>query len=97
MAQNDWAACTINAPGPPYAELTGLLSNSVALDNIRVQLTDPRLAAFVEAKHRRYSFIHGMLLRTNQNIHYHSPFSPDGEKQPTLEVRYVIPPPGAEH
>ena len=88
LAQNEWSACAMRAPGPPYNELSGLLANAVPFDNLENDFTSPRLAAFLEAQRRGRTLIYGTLVRTNSDIRFHSAGAPDPNKRPFIEVRF---------
>lgn len=88
LAQNDWNACQVRAPGPPFTEATGLLASGTPVDAITVDFASDRLAACLEALHRRRSFVFGTLFRTQTNVSFHSPSAPDQSRIPVLVVRY---------
>lgn len=96
MAQNEWLACTMRAPGPPFAEPSGLIANSIAVDNLEVDFDSERLAAMLEAQYRRRTLVYGTLIRTLVNVTFHSPVSPEPAKTPRLVVRFYRLPPAAE-
>jgi hypothetical protein len=92
MAQTEWSSCAVNAPGPPYPEVDGLLSSSVPMDGTRVEFTSDRLGAFFEAARRGDIYTHGTLLRTNENVFYHSSSATiDPSRLPYAVIRYVQP------
>ncbi len=88
MAQNEWTSCTIIAPGPPWNELSGLLAVGAALDDLNVGFTSDRLAAFVEAQHRQRTLVYGVLVRTTNNVVYHSELSANSLATPRVVVRF---------
>lgn len=91
LAQNDWIACSIVSPGPPYPELSGLLSQGEFVDSFVVRFSAARLAAFMEAELENDPYLHGTLLRTLENIFYESPGSSDPSWTPKLTLQYVLP------
>ncbi|MEQ1831808.1 MAG: Ig-like domain-containing protein [Candidatus Eisenbacteria bacterium] len=88
MAQNDWSACSIVAPGPPFVELSGLLANA-QVTGVEAHFESPRLTAFLEAVQRRRSQVFGTLVRTQENVFVHSLNSLDPTKVPVVVVRYL--------
>ena len=96
MAQNDWLACTMRAPGPPFAEQSGLLANAVAVDTLRNDFSSNRLAAFFEAQYRRRTLLYGTLVRAQVNVSFNSIAGTDPNRAPRVVVRfYRVPPEGA--
>lgn len=93
LAQNDWQACAIVSPGPPYPEVNGLLGEGVFVDSFAVRFDSPRLAAFMEAELQGDVYLHGTLLRTLENIFYESPGSSEPSRRPRLTLQYVLPDP----
>ncbi len=91
LAQNDWTACAVFAPGPPWNELSGFLSGAVPVDQVQVSFSADRLGAYFEAQARQRTFLYGMLLRTQENTFYHSSAS---TFPPTAVIRFITPPPG---
>ncbi|MCE9626520.1 MAG: Ig-like domain-containing protein, partial [Candidatus Eisenbacteria bacterium] len=57
MAQNEWSACIVTAPGPPFAEPSGLLANGFAVNALETDFLSDRLSAAVEALARRRTFV----------------------------------------
>lgn len=88
MAQNDWSACSVIAPGPPYAELSGFLANATPIDGVEAHFDSPRLTAFFEAQYRHRSQLFGTLVRTQENVTFHSPLAGDPNKVPVVVVRF---------
>jgi hypothetical protein len=95
MAQNEWSACLMRAPGPPYTEGTGLLANAVPATTVENDFTSPRLAAFLEAQLRRRTLVYGTLVRTLGNTNFQSPSATDATKRPSIVVHYYLLPPVA--
>ena len=95
LAQNEWTSCTVLAPGPPWNELSGLLSRAVPVDPVRVSFSADRLGAFFEAQARQRTFLHGTLVRTQENMFFHSSLVTDPALQPTAVIRFITPPPGS--
>jgi hypothetical protein len=93
LAQNDWQACAIVAPGPPYPEVNGLLGEGVFVDSFLVRFDSQRLAAFMEAELQGDVQLHGTLIRTLENIVYESPGSLEPTWRPRLTLEYVLPGP----
>ncbi len=87
MAQNEWAACAIQAAGPPFAEPSGFLASSFAVDNLEFDLRSDRLAAAMDALSRRRGFVFSTLFRAASNVSVHSPLG-DAGKTPVLVIRY---------
>jgi hypothetical protein len=94
MSQNDWTACSVLAPGPPYNELSGLLASGNAVTPIQIEFTSARLAAFVEAMARQRTLLSGVLVRTPGDVQFHSPLAFDPAKHPRLLIRFQRIPPG---
>ena len=88
MSQNDWQACSIVAPGPPYTELSGQLATAVLGSSTRLDFAADRLAAFVEAQARLRTLLPGLLIRSRDNFNVHSPIVADGNLQPRITVHY---------
>ncbi len=88
MAQNEWSSCTILAPGPPWNEPSGLLALGTQVDDLRANFTSDRLAAFVETQRRQRTLLYGVLVRTAENVAYHSPLSGNSSAIPRLVVRF---------
>jgi hypothetical protein len=87
LSQHDWSSCSVLAPGPPYHELSGLLANGAATSPLQLEFTSARLAAFVEAMARQRTLLNGMLVRTPNDLQWHSPLGAAG-KIPQLVVRF---------
>ena len=96
MAQNDWTQCAVVAPGPPFVELSGRLADAVPVDGIEAHFDTPRLAAFFEALYRRRSDLFGTLIRTQENVSFHSLNTIDPNRVPLAVVRFVRLPPGVQ-
>ena len=88
MAQNDWVPCSIVAPGPPFTELSGELAEAVGVGSVGAELTSGRLGAFLEAQYRGRSLLHGTLIRSSQNILFHSSIAEDPAKRPQTVLRF---------
>ncbi len=88
LAQNDWAACSIVAPGPPFVELSGLLATG-EVSGAEGKFESARLTAFFEAIFRRRGQIFGTLVRTQENVTLHSLNSFDPSRAPVVVVRYL--------
>ena len=95
LAQNDWNACAMRAPGPPFNELTGRLADAVPADNIELDFTSARLAALLEAQYRKRTLLFGTLVRSLANTSFNSNGAFDATKQPRMVVRFYRIPPGA--
>lgn len=91
MTQTEWINCSMNAPGPPYPEVNGVLATATEDPNdpLRVEFTSDRLGAFFEAVSRGDIYTHGTLLKTRALVYYHSSVSQDGPRQPFAEIRYI--------
>jgi hypothetical protein len=88
LAQNDWVACTMRAPGPPFQENSGLLANSVQASDVRSDLSSDRLASFFEAQYRQRTLLVGTLVRTLSNTAFVTPNNIDPTQRPRLVVRF---------
>ncbi len=97
MAQNDWQACAMLAPGPPYTELSGLLATAIEASPARMDFTAARLGAFAEAQARARTLLPGLVIRSNDNFSFQSPLSATPLAQPRMTVRYQRLPSGAAH
>ena len=95
LAQNDWSACAVGAPGPPFNETSGLLASAYTVDASEMGFQSTRLAAFAEAAMRRRTFVYGTLIRMQANANVHSPNSNDQAKVPLMVVRFQRLPTGA--
>jgi len=93
MSQNDWVPCLITAPGPPFTELNGQLSNGFAVGPLQLDFGAPRLAAFLEAQARQRTLLHGMLVRTPGDTPFYSPSNGDPDTWPRVVVRFQRLPP----
>jgi hypothetical protein len=91
LSQNEWVACSIVNPGPPYPEVNGMLSTATPVDTIRVDFSDPRLGAFFEAYLGKDPYTFGTLVRALSTISYSSPLQGDPTRQPFATIRYVLP------
>ncbi len=96
MAQNDWSACVVLAPGPPYAEPSGFLANAEPVSGIEAHFDSIRLTAFLEAMYRQRSQLFGTLIRTQENVTFHSLLTTDVSKLPVVVVRFYRLPPGVQ-
>jgi hypothetical protein len=97
MTQNDWQACTMIAPGPPWNEMTGLLASATEASSTRLDFTSPRLGAFLEAQARGRTLITGLVIRGTENFDFQSPISLDPSQSPRVTVQYQLLPAGAAH
>jgi hypothetical protein len=88
MAQNEWVACAITAPGPPFAEPSGFLASADSVSSLEFGFRSDRLSAAVEALARRRSFIFSTVFRTSINVNLHSTLSGEDTKTPVMVVRY---------
>jgi hypothetical protein len=88
MAQNDWVPCSIVAPGPPFTENSGELAEGVGVGSVGAELTSGRLGAFLEGQYRARSLLYGTLIRSSQNIRFHSSIADDPAKRPLTVVRF---------
>ena len=96
MAQNDWTACSVLAPGPPFNELSGFLASGVAASASEADFSSDRLAGLIEAQYRRRTLLYGTLVRAGQNISFHSRLVANPSLSPRVVVRfYRVPPPAA--
>jgi hypothetical protein len=88
MAQNEWSACAVTAPGPPFAEPSGFLANAFAVDNVEIGFRSERLSAAIEALARRRSLVFSTVFRSLTNVNLHSSIANDPVKVPVIVVRY---------
>jgi hypothetical protein len=88
MAQNDWVPCSIVAPGPPFTENSGELAEAVGVGSVGAELTSGRLGAFLEGQYRARSLLYGTLIRSSQNIIFHSSIADDPAKRPQTVIRF---------
>lgn len=88
MAQNEWTACAITAPGPPFAEPSGQLANAYSVDALESDFRSDRLSAAMEALARRRTFTFSTVFRTSTNVNFHSTNAADPAKAPAVVVRY---------
>ena len=93
LAQNDWAACVMNSPGPPYAEASGLLASASALDSKSAFFSSERLAGLLEAQMRGRSLLYGTIVRASHAVGFHSTTSVDVGSRPSAVVRFYRVPP----
>jgi hypothetical protein len=89
MTQNDWSACSVGIPGPPYNEPSSRVSQSVATSSNQIEFRDESFAAFLEAQYRARSFLYGVVVRANDNCWFYSPLEVNGALTPVLTVRFV--------
>ncbi len=61
-AQADWSPCQMVFPGPPYAEVNGLLATSWNVDGINMSFQSDGLSSFIEAADRFASW-YGLIIR----------------------------------
>ena len=95
MAQNEWISCQIIAPGPPFAELSGLLATGVAESPTVVRFSSDRLGALLEAQFRGRSLLFGTLVRANSLISFQSTTGGDFNSIPRCVVRFYHLPPAS--
>jgi hypothetical protein len=95
MAQNDWVNCQIVAPGPPFAELSGLLATSVAETPSVAVFRSDRLGALLEAQARGRSLLFGTLVHANSLIVFQSTTANDFNFVPKCVVRFYHLPPAS--
>jgi len=88
MAQNEWLACTMNAPGPPYNELTGLLATATTEDSRTAVFNSDRLTGLLEAQLRGRTLLYGTLVRASHAVSFHSETSGDLASRPSAVVRF---------
>jgi hypothetical protein len=88
MAQNDWQACAIIAPGPPFPENTGFLASGTEETPTTAAFNSERLAAMLEAQKRKRAFVFGTLVRADASITFQSTSSGDPSGRPTAVVRF---------
>jgi hypothetical protein len=88
MAQNEWLACVMRSPGPPYTEGSGLLASAVQGSATRNDFTSDRLSAFLEAQYRHRTLLPGTLIRALSDTNFNSPGVADQTKSPQIVVRF---------
>ena len=93
MAQNDWTACVMNSPGPPYAEGTGFLASATTPDSKSAYFSADRLAGLLEAQMRGRSFLFGTVIKASHAVGFHSTTSNDVGSRPSAVVRFYRVPP----
>ena len=93
MAQNDWSACLMNSPGPPYPESDGLLASGSALDAKSAVFSSDRLAGLLEAQMRGRSLLYGTVVRASHAVGFHSTTSNVVGSRPSVVVRFYRLPP----
>jgi hypothetical protein len=93
MAQNDWTACLMNAPGPPFTENTGFLASATTQDSKSAVFSTDRLAGLLEALMRGRGLLYGTIVRANHAVAFHSTFSGETGSRPSAVVRFYRVPP----
>src|SRR5262249_46813237 len=93
MAQNDWSPCQINAPGPPFNELSGFLAGVTVPSPSEAVFSSPRLAGLIEAQVRNRGLLYGTLIRANAGITFNSTLALDFASRPSAVVRFYRVPP----
>jgi len=88
MAQNEWLACSMNAPGPPFAELTGFLADATTEDSKTAVFSSDRLAGLLEAQLRGRGLLYGTLVKASHVVSFHSTLSGDFASRPSAVVRF---------
>jgi hypothetical protein len=88
MAQNDWQACTMNSPGPPFIEQSGLLAPATATDSKTAVFSSDRLAGLLEAQFRGRGFLYGTIIRASHTVNFHSTSSLDFGSRPSAVIRF---------
>jgi len=92
LAQNDWTACNVQVPGPPFTDPTGQLAPGTAADPVHTLFTSDRLAAFFEALYRGRTLIYGTVVKTDVNTTFYSPVNVDVAIRPQAVIRFYRPP-----
>jgi hypothetical protein len=95
MAQNEWVPCTINYPGPPFNETSGLLASATPQTDRIAAFRSDRLAAFFEAVYRGRTLLFGTVLRANHAVAWHSTRSDDIASRPGAVIRFYRLPPAS--
>jgi len=88
MAQNDWLACSMNTPGPPYYELSGFLANATTENSKTAVFSTDRLAGLLEAQLRGRGLLYGTIIRATHTVSFHSSLSGDIGSRPSAVVRF---------
>ena len=88
MAQNEWIACSVGSPGPPFNESTGLLASGVEASVTEADFSADRLAALLEAQYRGRTLVYGTLVRAEVNTSFQSTLAPDVTLRPQVVVRF---------
>jgi hypothetical protein len=88
MAQNDWVSCSVFAPGPPFSENSGLLADGAEAGSLGAEFTSSRLGAFFETQYRGRTLLYGTLIRSSQDIVFHSTLGSDPSKWPRALIRF---------
>ena len=88
MAQNDWQACTMNSPGPPYYEISGFLANATPENSKTAVFSSDRLAGLLEAQLRGRGFLYGTIVRASHAVSFHSTSSGDFANRPSAVIRF---------
>ena len=88
QSQNDWNGCSVLFPGPPYAEVDGLLASGVPVDSTEVDFVAPRFGALLETLARRQGQLFGPMFKTAVASGFHAPRTLDRAKAPVMVVRY---------
>lgn len=95
MSQNNWTPCTVISPGPPFNEVSGFLSGSDSTSTTEISFRGTRLAAFLEAQYRGRTLLTGVVLRSLENVFFHSPLVGDPARVPNIVIRFYRPPAAA--
>jgi hypothetical protein len=93
MAQNEWTACLMNSPGPPYTEVTGFLGSATTPDSKSAFFSSDKLAGLLEAQMRGRTLLYGTIVRASHAVGFHSTQSPDVGSRPSAVVRFYRVPP----
>jgi hypothetical protein len=93
MAQNDWSACVMNSPGPPFIETTGLLAAGTPQTDRTAAFRSDRLAGLLEAQYRGRTLLYGTIVRAVHAVSWHSSLSGDQASRPSAVVRFYRVPP----
>ena len=88
MAQNEWQACTMNSPGPPFIEQSGFLAPATTVDSRTAVFSSDRLAGLLEALSRGRGFLFGTIIRASHTVNFHSTSSQDFASRPSAVIRF---------
>ena len=95
MSQNDWTACAMTAPGPPFHELSGLLATASEASPTVLAFRSSRLGAFAEAQARGRTLVPGLVFRAGGDLTFHSSTTSTPGAQPRMTVYFQRLPAGA--